>query len=129
MSPKGPRIVIRQLPMTARIGVHDWEKVEPQPVVLDLEFDLGACKACSTDRLADTVDYAAVVDRVREIAMRPHDLVEAMASSICTDVLRIPTVQRVQLTLLTLAPFPGAQVGVTLSRDRERRYEHDHQHF
>lgn len=116
----GPRIVIRQLAMSARIGVHDWEKEQPQPVVVDMEFDLAAGKACSTDQLADTVDYSMVVDRVRAVAMRPHELVEAMANSICCDVLCIPTVQRVQLTLLKLAPFPGAQVGVTLSRERQQ---------
>lgn len=116
-----PRILIRQLAMQARIGVHGWEQCDPQPVLIDLDIVLQACAACATDRLEDTVDYAAVIDRLRMVAMQRHALAEAMASSMCTSVLADHRVISVRLTLMKLAPYPGAQVGVTL-----RRRQHGH---
>jgi dihydroneopterin aldolase len=74
------RIVLRRLAMEARIGVYAWEKQAPQPIVVDLEFDLPHDAACFTDDLDDTVDYSAIVERLRTLALtQPHRLVEAMA--------------------------------------------------
>lgn len=112
------RILIKQLAMQARIGVHDWEQIAPQPVVLDLEFDLPHDRACTSDELSDTVDYAAVVQRLRELALgQPHRLVEAMAHSMCELLLREFALPRVRLTLMKLAPFPGAEVGIVIERE------------
>lgn len=116
-----PRIIVRQLALTARIGVHEWEKVEPQPVVVDLELDAATEAACVSDRLDDTVDYAAIIDRIRRVAMLPHALVEAMAHSMCAAILEDTQVTGVRLTLMKLAPFPGAQVGVVLQRRQPAR--------
>jgi len=111
-----PRILIRQLAMQACIGVHEWEQGDPQPVLVDLDIALQACLASTTDRLEDTVDYDAVIERLRSVATRHHALAEAMASSMCASVLADHRVASVRLTLMKLGPYPGAQVGVTLQR-------------
>lgn len=125
--PAPPRILVRQLALDACIGVHDWEKAEPQPVLLDLEMDLDPHlgEACRTDCLDDTVDYSRVIDLLRGVARRPHALAEAMAHRMCMVVLEHPGVRRVRLTLLKLGPFPGAQVGVVLDRERPAVRRHD----
>ena len=113
------RIVLRRIAMEARIGVYAWEKAAPQPIVLDLEFDLPHDDACFSDDLEDTVDYAAVVERLRTLALtRPHRLVEAMAQSLCNVLLHEFHLPRVRLTLMKLAPFPGAEVGIVVERER-----------
>jgi dihydroneopterin aldolase len=113
------RIVLRRIAMDARIGVYAWEKAAPQPIVLDLEFDLPHADACFSDDLEDTVDYAAVVERLRALALtRPHRLVEAMAQSMCELLLHEFRLPRVRLTLMKLAPFPGAEVGIVVERER-----------
>ncbi|MGE4241914.1 dihydroneopterin aldolase [Ramlibacter sp.] len=112
-----PTIMIRSLQMPARIGVHDWERTEPQPVVVDLDVDVAPHRACETDRLEDTVDYARLIERLRGAGMQPHTLAEALGESMCASVLAVHGVRRVRLTLLKLAPFPGALVGVTLERE------------
>lgn len=112
------RIVLRRLAMNARIGVHAWEKEAPQPIVVDLEFDLPRGEACFSDELKDTVDYSAVVERLRTIALaQPHRLVEAMAQTMCTVLCQEFDLQRIRLTLMKLAPFPGSEVGIVLERD------------
>lgn len=104
--------------MHARIDVHDWEKVEPQPVVINLELDLDGLKACLSDRLEDTVNYADVIERLRIVAVQPDALAEAMAHSMCDCVLENERVLHVRLVLIKLAPYPGAQVGLVLERER-----------
>ncbi|NDY91780.1 dihydroneopterin aldolase [Ideonella livida] len=111
------RIVLRRVPLRGRIGVYDWEQTEPQPMVLDLEFDLPHTAACTSDELADTVDYAEVIDQLRALALsRPHRLVEAMAHSMCELLRQRFGLERLNLGLFKLAPFPGAEVGIVVER-------------
>ena len=124
------RIVLRRLAMDARIGVNAWEKETPQPVVIDLEFDLPHGDACFSDDLADTVDYGAVVERLRSLALtQPHRLVEAMAQTMCTVLQQEFGLQRVRLTLMKLAPFPGAEVGIVVERERVPDFGLDSRHY
>ena len=124
------RIVLRRLAMDARIGVHAWEQQAPQPIVLDLEFDLPQDDACFTDDLEDTVDYSAIVERLRTIALtRPHRLVEAMAQTMCTALQQEFGLQRIRLTLMKLAPFPGAEVGIVVERERTVEFSYDARPF
>jgi dihydroneopterin aldolase len=118
-APSRNRIVLRRVAMDARIGVYAWEKAAPQPIVLDLEFDLPHEEACFSDDLEDTVDYAAVIERLRTVALtRPHRLVEAMAQTLCDVLLHEFGLGRVRLTLMKLAPYPGAEVGIVVERER-----------
>ena len=113
------RIVLRRLQMDARIGVYAWEKEAPQPIVVDLEFDLPHGDACFSDELLDTVDYAAVVERLRTVALtQPHRLVEAMAQTMCTVLQTEFDLSSIRLTLMKLAPFPGSEVGIVVERER-----------
>jgi dihydroneopterin aldolase len=118
-TPSSNRIVLRRVAMDARIGVYAWEKAAPQPIVLDLEFELPHGDACFSDDLEDTVDYAAVIEQLRTVALtRPHRLVEAMAHTMCEVLLRDFGLRQVRLTLMKLAPYPGAEVGIVVERER-----------
>lgn len=112
------RIVIRKLNMPARIGVYDWEQTAPQPICLSLCFALPPHEAAHTDALADTVDYSRVVARLRELAMEPRQLVEAMAERMADTVLREFGLGWLELELIKLAPIPGAEVGIVIERSR-----------
>lgn len=113
--PVRSNLFVRRLPMEACIGVYDWEKAAPQPMLLDLEFGISSVLACRTDRLGDTVDYAEVVARLRDLAMERHfELVETLADAMARLVQREFAVPWLRLTLTKLAPFPGAEVGVVL---------------
>lgn len=65
------------------IGIYEWERKMPQTVQLDLEIGLPSSRAGETDRIADTIDYGAVVARLQaSIAERQFDLLEALAEHI-----------------------------------------------
>ena len=111
------RIVLRRITMNAHIGVYAWEKEAAQPIVLDIEFDLPVSAACASDELGDTIDYAAVVDLLKHVAIhQPRRLVEAMAETMCQALHDRFGLQHIRLTLLKLAPFPGSEVGIVVER-------------
>lgn len=115
-------VFVRNLRLDARIGVYDWEKAELQPLVVDLEFETGSRLACHTDRLDDTVDYGAVVARLRELVVERHfELVEAMAEAMAMLLQRDFGVAWLKLTLTKLAPFPGVGVGIEFERGQRGR--------
>jgi 7,8-dihydroneopterin aldolase/epimerase/oxygenase len=116
-APAGYRIFIRRLQFDACIGVYEWEKLSQQPVVLDLEFGLLSDAACHSDRLADTVDYARVVERLRTLATSRHyELVESLAEAMALVLQQEFGVPWLTLSLSKLAPFPGAEVGIVIER-------------
>ncbi|WP_170162288.1 dihydroneopterin aldolase [Caldimonas tepidiphila] len=112
-------LLIRKLALPARIGVYDWEQEAPQPIVLDLCFEPPASPASVTDRLEDTVDYAQVVARLREIALaEPKQLVEAMAHRMAEVLMEEFDARWVSLELVKTAPIPGSEVGIRIERQR-----------
>lgn len=100
------------------IGVYDWERVAPQVVEVDLELGLPSARACQTDELADTIDYAQVVDRLRGVLAEQHFLLlERLAEHIAQDIMGAfgtPWI-RVSVTKLGILHEVG-RVGVTVER-------------
>jgi len=65
------------------IGIHPGELTEKQPVVIDLHAGVPRARACDTDRIHDTIDYAAVRERLlRLLAEHRVQLLEALAEQI-----------------------------------------------
>lgn len=65
------------------IGIHESELHTPQPLVIDLHAGLPRARACDTDRIADTIDYGVVAERLRALmAHHTLTLLEAFAERI-----------------------------------------------
>src|SRR5437763_312082 len=66
-------IFIQDLRLETRIGVYEWEQHVAQPLLLNIEFEIPSAKAFASDKLADAVNYAAVVERLQAFAAdHPH---------------------------------------------------------
>lgn len=65
------------------IGVHDSELQVVQPVVIDVWLGVPRVRACYTDRLADTIDYGEVRERLQRLLVQ-HSvrLLEALAEQV-----------------------------------------------
>lgn len=95
-------IEIRRLAVACRIGVPAEERAVPQTVYLTLTMVPARPFASLRDRLAETIDYAAVAERVRACAEeQPRRLIETLAD----DVAR-----------LVLAEFAAREVSVTVEK-------------
>jgi dihydroneopterin aldolase len=69
------------------IGIHETELHHPQPLVIDVHAGLQRARACDTDRIADTIDYGAVCERLRRLLVEHKlQLLEAFAETVA-DIL------------------------------------------
>ncbi len=69
------------------IGIHDGEFDRPQPLIIDVQAGLPHARACDTDRITDTIDYALVRLRLqRLLAEHRLQLLEAFAEAVA-DIL------------------------------------------
>lgn len=81
-------ILIEGLTGQTVIGIHDSELHWPQPLVIDIHAGLARARACSTDRIADTIDYSVVRERVlRLLAEHRLVLLEAFAETVADMLL------------------------------------------
>lgn len=89
-------------------GVFDYERRDGQEFAVDITVFLEASTAASTDDLKNTVDYGAVSQVVFDrIVGEPVSLIETLAEQIAADILKIPGVEQVEVTVhKPQAPIP-----------------------
>ncbi|RJQ42695.1 MAG: dihydroneopterin aldolase [Gaiellales bacterium] len=104
---------IEGLEVTARHGLLPQEKESDQLFRFDLELRMGSCPACVSDKIEDTVDYAAVIDDVVAAATtRQYELLERLATVVAGAVLeRHVTVDSVLVRVEKAAPPVDQAVG------------------
>ncbi|HEU4685292.1 MAG TPA: dihydroneopterin aldolase [Nitrospira sp.] len=126
----GNKIVIERLEFQGRCGVTPEERRHPQPIAVDLELDCDIAPAAASDRIADTVDYAKVAERIAELGQtQPSALLETLGERLLTMLFTEFPVDRAKLWLRKLTPpllqLTGS-VGVKLERSRAGFPAHGH---
>ena len=113
-------IHISDLRLDILIGVYDWEKQVPQKVQLDLEIGLPG-RTPHSDKLGDTIDYAAVVSRIEAASAENHfELLETLAEHIAGIVLKEFRSPWVKVSVSKLAPLKNVKrLGVTIERGKK----------
>ena len=82
------------------LGVRPRERLRSRPVVISLEIEADLEAAAAADSLELTVDYSAVVRRVREaVAATRFQLLEALARAVAGTVLGFPGVRAVEVVV------------------------------
>jgi len=116
-------IFIHDLRIETNVGVYAWERQLPQTVRVDLDIGLPSSRPFETGELADAIDYAAVVARIRTFARaNTHALLERFAEAIATLVLDEFGAQSVKLRVAKLGALPGVrEIGVAIERDAGKR--------
>jgi dihydroneopterin aldolase len=93
-------ICLRGLKFETVIGTHAWERRIRQTVSLDLDIAVETRRAAASDKLADTLDYAALARRLGEfVSTAEFQLIEALAEACAGIVIREFGAAQVQLTL------------------------------
>jgi dihydroneopterin aldolase len=116
-------VAIRGLRVFGRHGVHEHERREGQPFVVDAVLELDTADAAGSDDLADTVDYAALSERLAAVvAGEPVALLETLAdrlARLCLD--ESPRVTAVRISVhKPAAALPAAVDDVVVSIRRAR---------
>lgn len=114
------RIRLTGIQVTAKHGVYEEEKLNPQLFVIDLTCSLRSRP--DSDDLATTVDYAELSQRVAQVARAASvDLIETLAELISDTCLADPKIAAVEVTVhkpQAPLPVPTADVSVTITRRR-----------
>jgi dihydroneopterin aldolase len=117
MSGKEVRVLIRDLELLARIGVHGHEQGKLQPVRINIALtgDIDPLN----DRLENAIDYEAVADKVRTIVAAGHiNLAETLAERIAAACFEDKRVKHVCVRVEKLHALAGADAaGVEIERD------------
>jgi dihydroneopterin aldolase len=105
------RILVEGIRVLGTHGVLPEEQARPQPFRVDVELVVDLTAAGQSDDLADTVDYAAVVDSVTRIVEKGHfQLLEVLATRIAEECRADQRVQGVVVTVRKLRPPVAAQL-------------------
>lgn len=118
-------ILITGIQLNAHCGVTDREQRHAQPIMVDLTLRCPNQHAFQSDKLEDTVDYAAVTKSVKAVNEdRTFTLLEALTERICQQLFRDFPVTHIKIWVRKIRPpiknFSGS-VGIRLLRTR-----HDH---
>jgi len=116
------KIVIERLEFQGRCGVTPEERHHPQRLAIDLELDVDTAPAASSDHIADTVDYAGVIDRIASLgAVEKCALLETFAERLLAALFTEYPIERAKLWLRKLEPplsHMTGSVGIKVERVR-----------
>ncbi|MEO8324489.1 MAG: dihydroneopterin aldolase [Nitrospirota bacterium] len=126
-------IVVKGIQLSARCGVTERERQQPQPLLVDLIFRCPNQSAFQSDELSDTVDYGTITQRIQAIGEgQAFSLIETMAETICQALFHEFPITRLKIWVRKIRPplnrIEGS-VGVQLIRSRQPFASTDLQHL
>ena len=113
-------IYIDDLRLSTLIGIYPREKAMPQPIEISLQIGTSTISAGSSDDIDDTINYAAVVERVRsELARQHFNLLETLAEYIANLIMQDFGAPWVRVSIGKLGLIAGVRrVGVIIERGK-----------
>jgi FolB domain-containing protein len=115
------KIFITNLVARGIIGINDWERKNPQEILINIEISTDIREAAEMDNVSKSVNYRTVAKKVQAHAESAARLsVEALATDLARLCLEEPGAQKVRVRV----EKPGAvrfsrSVGVEIERTRE----------
>ncbi len=117
------KVIIKDLLVRGIIGINDWEREQPQDILINIVVFTDTHRAAQTDDIADCVNYRTLAKSAAQHAETAKRLtVEALANDISKICLQEPGVERV----IVRVEKPGAvrfagSVGVEVERSRDEQ--------
>ena len=115
-------IFLREIRLDARIGIYKREKSITQTVELDLDMALPDDRVFKSGKVADTIDYAVVVERIRAVLVEQHyGLVENLAEHVAQIIIEEFHAPWVRVSIAKIGAQPNARrVGVVIERSKKK---------
>jgi FolB domain-containing protein len=111
-------IHIRDLLVRGILGVNDWEREQPQDILINLTLTADLARAAATDDIGDTVNYRTVAKKIiAHVEAARRLTVEALAADIARLCLAEAGVERVRVRVEKPGVLRFARsVGVEIER-------------
>lgn len=101
MESRYTKIVLRDVEVSARVGLASWERETPQRLVANVELYAEAEDYLGRVQPATIIDYCRLYDLIRSWTVRPHtELLETLVTDLvdacfeCLDVHQLPLALR-----------------------------------
>ncbi|QDF98624.1 dienelactone hydrolase [Azoarcus sp. DD4] len=113
-------IFIEELRVQAWVGIYPREKAAPQTVELNLTFGVPDA-AAEHDDIADTINYAEVIERIRsELAGRHFNLIETLGEFVVKLLFDEFGAPWVKIRIAKIGVMKGVRrVGVFIQRGKD----------
>jgi len=111
------RIFIEELRVEAWVGIYPRERVTRQTIEINLEFGVPDA-AAQHDEIADTIDYAEVINRIRkELVERHFNLLETLGEFVVALLVDDFHAPWVKISIAKIGVMKGVKrVGVAIER-------------
>jgi dihydroneopterin aldolase len=111
-------IFLSEVKLETKLGVPAWERMLPQTIIVDIEIGYDLSLAGKSDAIDDTIDYGAVVMRLREtLNIHSFQLVEALAEHLCQLIISEFNALNVKIRVAKPGIMPGLKaLGVMIER-------------
>lgn len=110
-------VSIRELRVSAVIGVHDWEREIEQTLVFAVDMAADVAKAAASDHLSDALDYSAVAQTVRDVITQGEfQLIETAAERVARQLLADYSLGWVRVEVAKPLSRDGYTAAVTVER-------------
>jgi dihydroneopterin aldolase len=112
------KVFIKDLLVRGIIGIYDWEREQPQDILINITLFTDTRPAAASDNIDDCINYQTVAEQVKAHAQQAApQTVEALAGQIATLCLQTNRVEKVIVRVEKPGVLPGvASVGVEIER-------------
>lgn len=111
-------LFIRSMPVQCVIGVHPFERVSRQQLLISLMLELDFADAAASDDIDQAMDYTELAARIETIAREGRfRLIETLAETIADDLFDT-SMQRLEIEVQKPRALTGTpHVGVRVTRE------------
>ena len=110
-------VSIRDLRVSAVIGVHDWEREIEQTLVFAVDMAADVAKAAASDHISDALDYSAVAQTVTDVVTQGEfQLIETAAERVARQLLADYPLGWVRVEVAKPLSRDGYTAAVTVER-------------
>jgi dihydroneopterin aldolase len=110
-------VSIRELRVSAVIGVHDWEREMEQTLVFAVDMAADVAKAAASDHISDALDYSAVAQTVADVVTQGEfQLIETAAERVARQLLADYPLGWVRVEVAKPLSRDGYTAAVTIER-------------
>ena len=115
------KVIIQNLRVHGILGIHDWERVTPREIIINVSLFTDTHPAAKSDDIADCVNYSDMAKKLRAHAESSARMtVEALANDLAEICLQESKVMKVILRVDKPGAVPEADsVAVEVEREKQ----------
>jgi dihydroneopterin aldolase len=114
-------VSIRELGVSAVIGVYDWERKIQQALTFNVDMAADVAKAAGADDIADTLDYSAAAQAIRTVVTEgKFQLIETAAERVAQRLVGDYHLSWVRVEVIKPIATEGYTAAITIERGTHR---------